>query len=182
MNTGPVLGQYCLRFVSILTFHQNLEHHQFPSQISKPASVNRSSTASSGPQGTSAAMMALQETEMHIVDVVERTSSALSLLGAAFIISTFLTNKGFHKPINRLVFYACWGNLMTNIATLISLSGPRTGVNGPLCQFQGFLIQMYVLLFVSIGTNTDVRQVHACRRFVDSSNGLQCLLSLLPQV
>ena len=88
-------------------------------------------------------MMALTDSQLYAVQITERTTSVLSLLGAAFIITTFLTNKDFHKPINRLVFYACWGNLMSNIGTIISISGMESGVDGPLCQFQGFLIQMY---------------------------------------
>jgi hypothetical protein len=87
--------------------------------------------------------MALTDMQLYIIQITERTASVLSLLGAAFIISTFSVNKGFHKPINRLVFYACFGNVMANIGTLISTSGITSGISGPLCQFQGFLIQMY---------------------------------------
>lgn len=82
--------------------------------------------------------------QMYAVEVVERLTSVLSLLGELFIISTFLASKDFHKPINRLVFYACWGNLMSNIGTIIATSGIDWGAEGALCQFQGFLIQMYV--------------------------------------
>jgi hypothetical protein len=52
----------------------------------------------------------------------------------------------FRKPINRLVFFASFGNLMANIATLISTSAiPRNPGEAPsaLCQFQGILIQWY---------------------------------------
>jgi hypothetical protein len=87
--------------------------------------------------------MALTDTQFYVIQITERTASALSLLGAAFILSTFSVNKNFHKPINRLVFYACFGNVMANIGTLISTSGVTSGAEGPLCQFQGFLIQMY---------------------------------------
>jgi hypothetical protein len=75
------------------------------------------------------------------VDITERICSILSLIGAAFVIGTFIFDKSFHKPINRLVFYAAWGNVMANLATLISISGIHWGVNGPLCQSQAFLIQ-----------------------------------------
>ena len=72
---------------------------------------------------------------------VERVCSTLSLLGCLFIAVTFLGSKAFHKPINRLVFYASMGNVFTNIATIISRSA-LNDVNGGLCQFQAFLIQM----------------------------------------
>jgi hypothetical protein len=78
------------------------------------------------------------------MEITERVCSILSLLGAAFVIGTFMFDKSFHRPINRLVFYASWGNVMANIGTLISLSGIHLGIDGPLCQFQAFLVQWYV--------------------------------------
>lgn len=74
-------------------------------------------------------------------NAIERTCSVFSLLGCVFIISTFLLSKSFQKPITRLVFYASFGNMMTNVATLMA----RTYVLSPVspgCQFQAFLIQM----------------------------------------
>ena len=65
----------------------------------------------------------------------------LSLLGSLFVIITFLTSHAFHKPVNRLVFYASFGNLMTNVATLMSRAFTEQPLS-PGCQFQGFLIQM----------------------------------------
>ena len=82
---------------------------------------------------------------MYAVEITERVGSVFSLLGTVFIITTFLCNKSFHKPINRLVFFAAWGNIMSSVATLISTSGIRLGSSGPLCQFQAFLIQWYAL-------------------------------------
>jgi hypothetical protein len=89
--------------------------------------------------------MAFSNRQMHAVEITEKVCSVFSLLGTAFIIITFLSDKSFHKPINRLVFYAAWGNIMSNVATLISTSGIRLGPNGFLCQFQAFLIQWYAL-------------------------------------
>ncbi|KAK1141971.1 hypothetical protein N8T08_008294 [Aspergillus melleus] len=53
-------------------------------------------------------------------------------------------NGSFRKPINRLVFYASWGNIMTNLATVVSQSGIHAGLNSPLCQLQAFLIQWFM--------------------------------------
>jgi len=79
--------------------------------------------------------------------VIERVGSALSLVGCSFIAITFLGSKAFHKPINRLVFYASIGNIFTNIATIISREAVISGYfNGALCQFQAFLIQMSVFI------------------------------------
>ena len=82
---------------------------------------------------------------MHAVEITEKVCSVFSLLGTSFIITTFLSDKSFHKPINRLVFFAAWGNIMSNIATLISTAGIRLGPDYSLCQFQAFLIQWYAL-------------------------------------
>lgn len=86
----------------------------------------------------------LTEGQLNGLSIVERTCSVLSLIGIAFIVTTFLLSRGFHKPINRLIFYASVGNLGTNIGTIIS----RAPIDGAsithphLCQFQAFLIQM----------------------------------------
>ena len=49
--------------------------------------------------------------------------------------------------INRLVFYATWGNILANVATLISTSGiPTDGqALNALCEFQGVLIQWFLM-------------------------------------
>jgi hypothetical protein len=89
--------------------------------------------------------MSFSDHQIYAVEVTERVCSIFSLVGTAFIITTFLSDKSFNKPINRLVFYASWGNIMSNIATLIAISGIRLGADAPLCQFQAFLNQWYAL-------------------------------------
>ena len=79
--------------------------------------------------------------EASAIETAERVASVFSVIGAAFIIFTFLFDSSFRKPINRLVFYASWGNLFANVATLISREGIKREIDGPLCQFQAFLIQ-----------------------------------------
>lgn len=82
--------------------------------------------------------------QLEAIEDTERVCSVLSLLGTTFIIGSFICSTSFRKPINRVVFYASWGNTMANIATLISRSGLHHGVMGPLCQFQAFFIQWSV--------------------------------------
>lgn len=85
----------------------------------------------------------LTDAQLDALTVIERVGSVFSLLGCVFIITTFCFSKAFHKPINRMVFYASFGNLMTNIGTLMSRTYlPYLDSVG--CQFQGFLIQMCV--------------------------------------
>lgn len=85
--------------------------------------------------------MPLTAAQKQDIIIIERTSSILSLIGAAFVIVTFTFSEKFRKPINRLVFLATFGNILTNVATLISVSGVEAGSASPLCHFQAFLIQ-----------------------------------------
>lgn len=89
--------------------------------------------------------MSFTESQLRAIENTERACSALSLVGTSAIIGTFLASRSFRKPINRLVFYASWGNILANVATLISRSGILHGIGSPLCQFQGFLIQWLVV-------------------------------------
>ncbi|KAI9823875.1 MAG: hypothetical protein M1832_002192 [Thelocarpon impressellum] len=82
--------------------------------------------------------------QLRALEITERTTSALSLLGTFAIIITFCISKEFHKSINRLVVYASVGNIISNIATLISVSGVEAGGDSAVCQAQGFIIQLFM--------------------------------------
>jgi hypothetical protein len=83
----------------------------------------------------------LADSRVDIFSIIERTCSVFSLLGSMVVIGTFSVSKAFHKPINRLVFYATFGNLATNVATLMARSF-ISDIESAACQFQAFLIQM----------------------------------------
>ncbi|KAJ6004807.1 hypothetical protein N7540_012606 [Penicillium herquei] len=83
--------------------------------------------------------------QLSALSITERICSTISLIGTSVIVIIFLGSPSFRKPINRLVFYASWGNVMANIATLISQDGIHDGVGGSLCQFQAFLIHWFML-------------------------------------
>lgn len=85
--------------------------------------------------------MSPSQAQLSAISLTERICSAVSLVGTFVIVTTFISFRSFRKPINRLVFYASWGNIMANVATLISQSGIQAGVGSSLCQFQAFLIQ-----------------------------------------
>lgn len=85
--------------------------------------------------------MSLTATQQQDIIIIERIGSVLSLIGATFVIVTFIIDENFRKPINRLVFLATFGNILTNVATLISIAGVEAGETSAICQFQGFLIQ-----------------------------------------
>ncbi|KAL2025143.1 hypothetical protein VTK56DRAFT_145 [Thermocarpiscus australiensis] len=85
----------------------------------------------------------MSQGDIDVFSIIERACSVFSLLGCLLVIVTFSLSKAFHKPINRLVFYASFGNLMTNVATLVARSfiGDTSSAG---CQFQAFLIQMFM--------------------------------------
>jgi hypothetical protein len=85
----------------------------------------------------------LSGSQIDVVSVLERATSVFSLLGSMVVITTFTFSRAFHKPINRLVFYASFGNLMTNVATLMGRSFVDN-IDQAGCQFQAFLIQMFM--------------------------------------
>jgi hypothetical protein len=87
--------------------------------------------------------MSLSEGQLFAISVAERVS-AVSLISAGSASLTFLWKKAFRKPINRLIFYALCGNVILNIATLISQSVIQHGGASTLCSFQAFLLQWFV--------------------------------------
>lgn len=104
--------------------------------------------------------MSLSGQQLLAISVTERACSAVSLMGTAIIVTSFLYSSSFRKPINRLVFYASWGNMMTNVATLISQSGLNAGTHSFPCQLQAFLIQWSVHPSASIISLNPNRFLH----------------------
>ena len=90
-------------------------------------------------------MASLTAGQSRALEITERVASCFSLIGTIFIFITFVSSPNFRRPINRLVFYASWGNTLCNIGTLMSGSPIHAGANSHLCQFQGFLIQMLTM-------------------------------------
>ena len=91
--------------------------------------------------------MALQFSgqQLGAISITERVCSAVSLAASAIIVATFIGSKSFRRPINRLVLYASFGNIMANVGTMVSQSGIHYGHHSSLCQFQAFIIQWLVL-------------------------------------
>ncbi|KAL2174101.1 uncharacterized protein P884DRAFT_280492 [Thermothelomyces heterothallicus CBS 202.75] len=75
---------------------------------------------------------------------IERTCSALSFLGCVFVLVTFALSDAFRqRAINRMVFYATFGNMLTNVATLMTTTYTHKPDSFG-CQLQGFLIQVFM--------------------------------------
>jgi hypothetical protein len=88
--------------------------------------------------------MALSADQLRALAIVERSASVLSICGIITIIVTFCFSRQFRNPIHRIIFINAFYNLFDVTATTISLSGPDAGNHSALCQFQAFLLQMYV--------------------------------------
>ncbi|PWW73287.1 hypothetical protein C7212DRAFT_217877 [Tuber magnatum] len=88
--------------------------------------------------------MAWTTLQLEILQTTSRVSSVFSLLGASFIIITFCASTSFHKPINRLAFFAAFGNILTNVATITSRKGIEHGSQSALCKLQAIFIQWFM--------------------------------------
>lgn len=91
--------------------------------------------------------MVWTERQLEILQITSRVSSVFSLIGASFIIITFCSSTSFHRPINRLAFFAAFGNILSNVATITSQDGIKRGPNSALCKAQASLIQWLVVIF-----------------------------------
>jgi hypothetical protein len=86
----------------------------------------------------------LTEQEIATLVTIERTTACFSVAGTLLIFLTFLADKSFRTLSNTIIFYASFANVMANVACLIGYFGILEGPNSALCQFQGFLLEMYV--------------------------------------
>ncbi|KAF2022185.1 family A G protein-coupled receptor-like protein [Aaosphaeria arxii CBS 175.79] len=113
------------------------------------------------------------------VQISERTMSVFSILGSFYIMVTFIKWKYFRKPINRLVFYASFGNVMANVATMISTTAlPLKGQTpSTLCRFQGIFIQWFMMadslwvfcmalnVLIVFKSSCDIRRLHRLEKW-----------------
>ena len=129
--------------------------------------------------------MAFTASQDQAIQITERVGSAVSLLCSCTVIATFFSTEHFRSPVHRLIFFATWGNVCSNIGMLIALSGISRGETSALCQFQGFLIQwsvsewLYLLFFAYWGIPT---QVSTCWCILVALYGAQCLHDLLSKI
>ncbi len=86
-------------------------------------------------------MAALTGDQIAVLNIIQQVGSSLSLVGCIFIIGTFCFCDAFHKSINRLVFYASFGNLASSVAFMMA----GLHIDQPLsaaCQAQAFLLDV----------------------------------------
>ena len=87
--------------------------------------------------------VALTPHQLKVLGILTRTASTLSGLGVITIIAVFCLSKHFRNPMHRLIFINAFYNAFDVTCTMISISGYADGNKSALCQFQGFLNQMF---------------------------------------
>lgn len=91
---------------------------------------------------TPTTMSTITEEDTCAVAVIERVCSTFSLMGCLLVLVTFSCSDAFRqRAINRMVFYATFGNMLANVATLMTRDF-IDDANSPGCQLQAFLIQV----------------------------------------
>ncbi|KAK4187343.1 hypothetical protein QBC35DRAFT_384978 [Podospora australis] len=93
--------------------------------------------------------VALTDSQRKTLEIITRFASALSGLGVILIITTFCVSRHFRNPMHRLIFINAFYNAFDVICTGMSVSGYTWGNSSALCQFQGFLNQMFPIADVA---------------------------------
>ncbi|KAB8069034.1 slime mold cyclic AMP receptor-domain-containing protein [Aspergillus leporis] len=88
--------------------------------------------------------MSLTNEQIRAISIVERVGGSFSIVGCAFIVTTYFALPLFRKPVKRLIFYASFGNICSAVSSLISTGGIIEGSNSALCQVQAFFIQYWI--------------------------------------
>jgi hypothetical protein len=86
-------------------------------------------------------MGSLTGNEVATLILIERVTASISMVGTFHLVWTYLFIKDFRTLSNTIIFYASFANLLANIAALIG-GAALSNIHGPLCQFQGFLLEM----------------------------------------
>ncbi|RDL31337.1 uncharacterized protein BP5553_09546 [Venustampulla echinocandica] len=87
--------------------------------------------------------MGLTSEQIQTLIVIERFTASVSVIGTLILITTFIFIKDFRTLSNTLIFYASFANLFANVAALIGDSALYR-LDGALCQFQSFLLEMFM--------------------------------------
>ncbi|KAH8802649.1 G-protein-like protein coupled receptor [Xylogone sp. PMI_703] len=88
--------------------------------------------------------MGLTQHQIDVCILIERVTACISVTGTLMLLTTFIIFKEFRTLSNTLIFYASFANLFANVAALIGGSGFTKGLNSALCQFQAFLLEMFM--------------------------------------
>ena len=140
--------------------------------------------------------------QLRDLERTERIASCFSLAGTTFIFCTFMYSSAFRKPVNRLIFYATWGNILCNVRRAIKLAVDTIGLKSPadrdidisighscwgrfsLVPFSGILDPNVGLKwrYISTSITNCATQVPSRRRLVEPCSGHQCVPHIISQV
>jgi len=85
--------------------------------------------------------MGLTKQEISNLIIIERVTASVSVVGTLSLLATFVFIKDFRTLSNTIIFWASFANIFANVAALIGGSA-LTKESSPLCQLQGFLLEM----------------------------------------
>lgn len=85
-----------------------------------------------------------KDQQLRTIAGITRASCSVSIVASILVITSFLCSNRFQTPVNRLVFLAAWGNMLADVASMISTSGTQHGEFSSLCQGQAFLLEWFV--------------------------------------
>ncbi|KAL2065199.1 hypothetical protein VTL71DRAFT_2868 [Oculimacula yallundae] len=85
----------------------------------------------------------LTTAQVRTLIIIERSTASISVAATLVLITTFIRFKRFRTLSNTLIFYASFANLFANVAALIG-GAALHDLDGPLCQFQAFLLEMFM--------------------------------------
>lgn len=75
--------------------------------------------------------------------IIERVSASISVTATLTLFTVYAFIPEFRTISNTLIFYASFANLFANVAALIGGSA-LSKTSGGLCQFQAFLLEMFM--------------------------------------
>ena len=74
--------------------------------------------------------------------VLERVGGSLSLVSVFLILVSYFLFPRLRTVPNTFIVFASVANAFSAIACIIAYDGIRLGQSSPLCQLQGFLLEM----------------------------------------
>ncbi|KAH8890440.1 hypothetical protein GQ53DRAFT_591127, partial [Thozetella sp. PMI_491] len=96
------------------------------------------------PEDAGDRFMNLTITQRETIQAFERTGASLSLVGVFLIFATYAFFKRLRTLPNTFILFASIANVGASTACLIGYSGVLAGDGSPLCQVQGFLLEMFM--------------------------------------
>ena len=82
------------------------------------------------------------EGQIRTLVILERAGGSISLLAALLILIFYSLFSRLRTVPNTFIAFAAVANLGAAIGCIIAYDGIHQGLTSPLCQLQGFLLQM----------------------------------------